>query len=349
MNLPNSPFLPINKLSTVFSSTSATYKFYWFLSILELVEEGNSKILKRNIFSRMISNSWYTVNYFKVSFGKQDLIQDAVKTIMQIENLRINENKNVINAVLQTTEKLETIKILNHFDKNVPHWFISSWFSGSRNDIYSLSQDFDHGCLYRLEKDHIEINPIWISYLKMNSKILKDFCFWNLSLFLQKRNPNVPDIPNKISRSITRNSLLKQTNEYWKLVFNELGSIDCIFTNTRLFFDEKKYALDHFIPYAFISHDLIWNLVPIDRTFNSFKGDRLPSINSHFDKFCNLQKTAFEIVKTHNPKNRYLEEYLSIFPDLEENNEFDFVRYKETIQPLITIASNNGFSFMKDL
>ncbi|MBF4491481.1 hypothetical protein IR010_02940 [Flavobacterium sp. MR2016-29] len=346
MSLPYSQYLSINKLSSVFANTSASYKFYWFLAILELVEEGSTQIDKQRIFARMISNSWYTVNYFHISFGKQDLIQEAVKAILRIENLKINENRSIINSVLENTQEIETLKLLNHFDKNVPHWFISSWFSGNRSEIYFLSQNFDHGCIYRLDKDYIEINPIWISYLKMNSKILKDFCFWNLSLFLQKRNPNVPDIPNKISKSLARNSLIKQTNEYWKLVFNELGTIDCVFTNNRLLFDEKKYALDHFVPHAFVSHDLIWNLIPIDKKFNLFKSDKLPPLDRYFDKFYTLQKTAFEIVKSYNSKNKYLEEYLSIFPDLDGG--FNYLRYKETIQPLITIASNNGFSYMKD-
>jgi hypothetical protein len=333
MNLPASYNLPVNKLASVFSSTSATYKFYWFLAIIELVEEGNTNISKRKIFSRMISNSWCTVNYFHVSFGKQDLIQEAVRTILKIENLTIDENKKTLHTVLETTLNLETIQVLNHFDKNVPHWFISPWFSGNsnRNSIYSLSQNFDSGCLYSLEKDSITINPNWISYLKENSRLLKDFCYWNLCLFLQKRNPNVPDIPNKISRTITRKSLTKQTNEYWKLVFQELGSIECIFTGNQLVFDEKKYALDHFVPHAFVSHDLMWNLIPIDRAYNSSKSDKLPSLDRYFDKFFNLQKTGFEIVKSHSAKNKYLEDYLTIFPDLENDNAFDYVRYKESI------------------
>ncbi|OHT43643.1 HNH endonuclease domain-containing protein [Flavobacterium tructae] len=347
MNIPKQDFLSTNKLASVFSNTSATYKFYWFLAILELVEKDNFNIEKRKIFSRMISNSWYTVNYFQISFGKQDLIQDAVRAIIKTENLTINENRNKINSVLENTNNIQTIRILNHFDKNVPHWFISSWFSGTRNEIYLLSQNFDYGCLYRLEKDYIEINPIWISYLKLNSKILKDFCYWNLSIFLQKRNPNVPDIPNKIYKTITRNSLIKQTNEYWKFVFNELGAVDCIFTDKKLVFDEKRYALDHFVPHAFVSHDLIWNLIPIDKNFNSFKSNKLPLIDKYFDRFYTLQKTAFEIVKSSNSKNKYLEEYLGIFPDLDDSG-LDYIRFKETIQPLITIASNNGFSYMKE-
>jgi hypothetical protein len=350
MNLPVSDNLPVNKLASVFSSTSATYKFYWFLAIIELVEEGNTNIPKRKIFSRMISNSWYTVNYFHVSFGKQDLIQEAVRTILKIEILTVDENKKTINTALENTVNIETVQVLNHFDKNVPHWFISPWFTGNnnRNSIYSLSQNFESGCLYSLEKDSITINPNWISYLKANSRLLKDFCYWNLCLFLQKRNPNVPDIPNKINRIITRKSLTKQTNEYWKLVFQELGSIECIFTGKRLVFDEKAYALDHFVPHAFVSHDLMWNLIPIDRTYNSSKSDKLPSIEKYFDEFFNLQKLGFEIVTSKTPKNKYLEDYLTIFPDLQDGNTFDYLRYKESIQPLITIAHNNGFSFMVD-
>lgn len=348
MNLPNSSCLPVNKLASVFSNTSATYKFYWFLAILELVDEGNTTIPKRKIFSRMISNAWYTVNYFHVYFGKQDLIQEALRNILKVENLTIDENKSKITAILENTTNKTTIRLLNHFDLNVPHWFVSPWFSGNRNDIYSYSKDFDHGCLYSLEKEYININPIWTSYLKHNSKLLKDFCYWNLALFLQKRNPNVPDIPNKLIKGISRNSLVKQTNEYWKPVFREEVYLECIFTGNKLFFDEKKFALDHFVPHAFVSHDLMWNLIPIDKSFNSLKSDKLPSLNKYFDRFFKLQKTAFDIVKSHNSKNKYLEEYLTIFPDLEGDKGFDYLRYKESIQPLITIASNNGFSLMKD-
>ncbi|TDO96070.1 hypothetical protein EV145_11243 [Flavobacterium sp. 245] len=41
MSLPNSQIVPIDKLSSVFSNTSSTYKFYWFLALLELMEDGN--------------------------------------------------------------------------------------------------------------------------------------------------------------------------------------------------------------------------------------------------------------------------------------------------------------------
>ena len=351
MNLPQSTILPVNKLSSAFRSTSATYKFYWLLAIVELVEEGHFKLEKRNIFARMISNSWYTVNYFHVSFGKQDNIQLAVEKILNIETLTIDEKKQSLNLCLEKSQNKQTINELMHFDKNVPHWFLTPWFpklpketdSDHRKRIYTDSQSFFNDSLYGLHKNFISINPSWIPYLQNNSKIIKDFCYWNLTLFLQVRNPNIPDIANKLIKPAVRNSLTKQTNEYWKLVFKELGFINCIFTETKLYFDKKNFALDHFVPHAFVSHDLIWNLLPIDKRFNSSKSDKLPRFEKYFDKFFELQKLAFDINKHHNSKSKYLEDYLSIFPSIDS---FEKEKFANTIQPLLTIANNNGFLYL---
>jgi hypothetical protein len=62
--------------------------------------------------------------------------------------------------------------------------------------------------------------------------------------------------------------------------------------------------------------------------------------------------TAIEIVMEKSPKNKFLEDYLTIFSDLDEVKSLPEyitkVKYKERIQPLITIASNNGFEFLHD-
>lgn len=346
MNLPTSNNLPIQKLASVFGSTVATYKYYWLIAIIELVEEGNSVILKKNIFSRMISNAWYTINYFKLSFGKSDNLQIAVKSILNSEKLHEDENKINLIDRLQNSNLKETINQLLHFDNNVPHWFLSPWFpKKSKTEIYKLSKTFNNDCLYALHNDFIEINPLWIEYLKSNTKIIKDFCYWNLTLFLQTRNPSVPDIANKLIKPATRNGLSKQTKDYWKLVFEKENGIECIFTGKKLIFDEKNFALDHFIPHNFVMHDLIWNLVPIEKKFNSSKSDKLPLFEKHFEKFYKLQKTAFEINKQNDCKSIYMDEYLAIFPNLDA---FDKEKFSNTIQPLITIASNNGFLFMNE-
>ncbi len=354
MHLPHSPVLTISNLAAAFKNTSATYKFYWLISIIESVELDEENILKKDLFARMICNAWYTVNYFRVSFGKQDLIQQAVQGILQNEPVTIDMKKEKLFDIINNSTNPETVKALHHFNATVPHWFLTPWFPKQKDKsdfshkkrIYASSLNFDNNSLYALHDDSITVNPEWISYVKLNARILKDFCYWNLSLFLQTRNPNVPDIPNKLIKPVLRNTLSKQRNNYWNIVFKKLGNVECIFTGNQL--SISNFALDHFIPHAFVSHDLIWNLIPVDKNYNSKKSDSLPSMEKYFDKFFALQKTAYEIVLKENPKSKLIEDYLTIFPQLASTADFDYVRYKESIQPLITIAHNNGFPHFND-
>jgi hypothetical protein len=344
MRLPDSNSLPVNLLAACFNKTVATYKFYWFLSIIQEIENGNFLIQKRNLFARMISNAWYTVNYFRVSFGKQDLIQDAVYYIKEMEKITINEEKKIIFQKLSSTKNQSTVHQLWHFNNNVPHWFLSPWFPKKvKSEIYYASKTFSENCLYALHNEIIEINSEWIEYLTSNARVLKDFCYWNLTLFLQAKNPNVPDIPNKLIKPATRKNLNNQRKYFWDLVVQERGSVKCIYTGNDL--KIGNYAIDHFIPHSFASHNLIWNLIPSDIPFNIFKGNKLPPLEIYFDSFFKLQKEAVEIVSTKLPKNKLLEDYLTIFPDLD--NSFTEEKFRETIQPLITIASNNGFEYLR--
>ncbi|WP_425077294.1 HNH endonuclease domain-containing protein [Psychroserpens sp. S379A] len=342
MQLPFSLEIPISKLASVFRNTSATYKFYWFWGILESIEEGKSTINKKEIFARMLSLSWYTVNYFHISFGKQDLIQQAIFNVKDLENLSIDDKQSVILNRLIKSKNPETIKLLLHFDNNVPHKFLSPWLgSGSRAKVYEQSLDNNINAPYQLHKEHIVINNKWFNYFKNNLGILKSFSFWNLALFLQSRNPNVPDIPNKIHRPIIRGSLNKHKQKFWDIVLNELGYINCIYTNEKLVVGD--YIIEHFLPHQFVAHDLMWNLIPADSQFNSKKSDKLPPFEKYFDDFYYLQKEGFEIIKKISPKNKFLQDYLTIFPEM----SFDKSKFVEHIQPMLTIAHNNGFQYLK--
>ena len=209
--------------------------------------------------------------------------------------------------------------------------------------IYCASKIFSENCPYALFDETIKINSEWINYFTTNTRVLKDFCYWNLTLFLQTKNPNVPDIPNKLIKPAVRSSLTKQRAQFWDIVIKELGSVNCIYTGEKLTIG--NYAVEHFIPYNFVSHDLIWNLIPADKSFNSSKNDKLPPLEKYFNSFFALQETAIEIVRNKKPDSRLLEDYLTIFPDLDKN--FSKEKFRERIQPLITIASNNGFEFLK--
>jgi hypothetical protein len=241
-----------------------------------------------------------------------------------------------------TSTNKETIKELNHFDHNVPFKFLSPWL-GAHNErlMYQLSQENYNYPPYSLYKDCILMQPDWMDYFQRNAGVLKDFCYWNLALYLQSKNPNVPDLPNKLKRPDKRGSLLKHKKDFWDLVITELGSVDCIYTGKKLI--TGTYAVEHFVPFQYVAHDLMWNLVPADPNFNSMKSDKLPRLDSYFDNFFDVQKEGVKIVKKMNPKNKFLEDYLSIFPTLDFSKE----KYRETIEPMLMIASNNGFRYME--
>lgn len=340
--LPEYPNISISKLTAVFKNTSATYKFYWFWAILQAIEDGKKVIKKREIFARMITLSWYTVNYFHISFGKQDLIQSAILEIKDIESLSVDANQKTILETLLKTTNSKTLSILNHFDKNVPHKFLSPWLSSAnKSKIYSLSLDDDFKAPYLLYKDSIKISNNWWAYFNRNSGILKTFCYWNLTLFLQSRNPNVPDIPNKIQRPINRGNLSKHKKKFWDLVINEIGAISCIYTGKNL--NIGDYVIEHFVPYQFVAHDLMWNLIPADSSFNSKKSDKLPNFDLYFNSFFEIQKIGVDIIKSNTPQNSFLEDYLPIFPDLNVKKD----KFEEHIKPMLSVAHNNGFQYLQ--
>ncbi|KLT64747.1 HNH endonuclease domain-containing protein [Pedobacter sp. BMA] len=344
--------LPINLLTASFNSTAAAYKFYWLLSILDEVADGEYYIPKHRLFVGMVASSWYTINYFKISFGKQDQLHKAVEEIGLLEGINIDEDRVRIRKRLNKSNHPQTQRLLWHFNKQVPHRFLSPWFPSKGENqkyIYEASGRFENDCLYAVNDTHVTINPIWADYLTKNMGVLKSFCYWNLSLYLQKHNPNVPDIPNKLIKPAKRNGLAKQ-RKFWNTIIGELGSVDCIYNNSKL--QVGNFAVEHFIPYAFVSHDLIWNLIPASPSFNSSKSDRLPPLDKYFDGFYHLQKQAIEITKHKAVKEPLLEDYLSIFPDLESLTSLpdDYkIKFRSTIEPLITIAGNNGFEMMQEV
>ena len=341
MNLPEDFRVDTARLAGCFRNTSATYKFYWFLALLAEAKKGQEKIDKISLFAQMVAQAWHAVNYFKISFGAADKLGRAISRIRDTEGLAVDAGPDEVYRALIQSERKETKRELRHFDANVPHKFLSPWLdSGTKGTVYERSRE---GCNhpYALYNDHILLQPVWGDYFKNYAGILRGFCLWHLTLFLQVRNPHVPDIPNKLMRPERRGSLSAHKTRFWDLVVDELGGVNCIYTGRRLGVGE--YAMEHFIPFQFVAHDQMWNLIPADPSFNSSKGDRLP-LDRHFDGFCTLQRKAVGIVKSIQSENRFLEDYLHMF----KTHDFDDVVFRQTMVSLRDIAANNGFLLMKD-
>ena len=347
MTLPNSRKLPISAFAGIFSNTTATYKFYWFVAMLDIVvKERKTRISFWEIIAGMVAESWYPIHYFKLSFGKSDSLFDKSLEIQNAFQISIESDKDKIKKYL--LDNLNgTKKFLRVFTLNVPYRFLSPWIKYTYDeDVVAKSQRFENDCLYAIYGDEIVINDNWVEYLTEHYTILRDFAFWNLTEFLQKRNPNVPDVPSKLIKPILRDSLTKQ-HKFWDAYIETVGSIRCIYTNKPLI--AKDYDLDHFIPWSFVSHNLLWNLLPADSSINSSKSNNLPPLDIYLKPYAELHHNALKTIYPKNPNNKILEDYLTVYDSVGElvrMSDDDFCNvFQKTFSPLAQIAENMGFKY----
>ncbi|MBR2193268.1 MAG: HNH endonuclease [Bacteroidaceae bacterium] len=355
MHIPQSDILTTNRLGKIFASTAATYKFFWFVSIMQIhAKSDNPRISVWDIVIRMVANAWYPIHYFRLSFGKNDSLFDIVMNLQHITQIPIDANvETIISGLIKRIEDRRIRGHLNTLTQNVPFRFLSPWVKYTWDeDVIKRSQMLENGCLYSLHKNgadfYIILNPAWDTYLHTHYIILMDFAYWNLTLFLQTRNPNVPAIPNKLIRPDVRTSLTKQHN-YWNMVMTIGGPIHCIYTNTELHPDD--YALDHFIPWSFVCHDLLWNLIPSNGSINSSKSNKLPDLNYYLPKLATMQHHSIKVMIGANKEPKVMEDFVSLgysAKDLADMNS-DLFReiYERTFNPINQIALNMVFETWK--
>lgn len=355
MLIPQSNILTTRHLNRVFDKTVATYKYYWFLGILDLyVKQGKTRMDVWEIMISMVANAWYPVNYFRLSFGKSESLYEAILTLQRENNIPINIGvKDLIDLLQSMVQRPDIRKQLNFLQLNVPFRFLRPWIDTSDDrEMVKRSQTFENGCLYKLVKENgtlwIELNPSWLVYLQENYDILSSFAYWELTNFLQVRNPNVPNIPNKLIKTEERNSLSAH-RKFWNIAINGGLEVRCLYTNKVL--EERDYDLDHFIPWSFVSHDLLWNLMPADSSINSSKSNKLPDLNLYLPKLAEAHQAALRINLEKGKQVKLLEDYLSLGHTPQDLIKMDREHlldcFYQTFTPMFQIAQNMGFELWK--
>ena len=355
MQIPNSDILSTNRLGKIFSNTVATYKYFWFVSIMQIhAKSDNPRIDVWDIVIRMVANAWYPIHYFRLSFGNSDSLFDIVIELQRMTQIPIDANADtIINGLKENLANKKIKKLLNILTLNVPYRFLRPWIDTSDDkEMVRRSQTLENNCLYALYRNgkdfYIMLNQGWNKYLHNHYNILVDFAYWNLTLFLQVRNPNVPAIPNKLIRPEVRNSLTKQHN-YWDMVMTIGGPIHCIYTDKEL--HPMDYELDHFIPWSFVSHDLLWNLIPSDSSINSSKSNNLPDLNIYLPKLAKLQHHSLQLMIKNNKESKVMEDFISLGYTARELANMDGALFRElyerTFNPINQIALNMGFEIWK--
>lgn len=343
----------------------ASYKMYWLLAILDEVQEGNIEIEFRKLITRMIAYAWYPISKFRLYFGAWDNLGKVVNYISDTYNLKPNINKGELIKFIYSSDDKELNKMIKNLTYNVPHKFLSPFYDGIAKEpplktVMILSKE-NKRWIYEIyrnsdEENCIRIREGWDDYLKYNYKMIQGWVYYKLVCFLQKRNPNVPGIAMKLEAPLNR-KLIPQT-KIWTSIIERKNIIDLY---TGLPFTKENYkehgnlSMDHFIPWSFVLHDQMWNLVPTFKNINSQKSDNLFNYEDYIEGLAQLQYDAFCFVVDEKRENE-IEEYRGILrvPDAvafkgEGSYEEFFKRYKDGTCPIYNIAANQGFKVVNGI
>ncbi|MDU6521133.1 HNH endonuclease domain-containing protein [Clostridium sp.] len=343
----------------------ASYKMYWLLAILDEVQEGNIEIEFRKLITRMIAYAWYPISKFRLYFGACDNLGKVVNYISDTYNLKSNINKGKLIDFIYNSDDKELNKMIKNLTYNVPHKFLSPFYYDIAKEpplktVMILSKEHKRWIyeIYRNsdEENCIRIREGWDDYLKYNYKMIQGWVYYKLVCFLQKRNPNVPGIAMKLEAPVNR-KLTTQT-KIWTSIIERKNIIDLY---TGLPFTKENYkehgnlSMDHFIPWSFVLHDQMWNLVPTFKNINSQKSDNLFNYEDYIEGLAKLQYDAFCFVVDEKRENE-IEEYRGILrvPDAvafkgKGSYEEFFKRYKDGTCPIYNIAANQGFKVVNGI
>jgi hypothetical protein len=367
-NLPIADNLNISALSELFDSTTNSYKYLYFLSLLDILRRRNfdnlSAISFREIIVEMLANAWYPHKYFKLSFGIQDQIANKLDALELEITEPILKFRDTDKKLLRTTVNNQNIDdIVNYISRYVPYRLIRPFFTQDTRGlkdydvnpaIINLSNNqFDtQKPLYCFNADNqkdcnaIIIHPDWVEYLEKNYTIVRGWVSWEWLNYMQQRNPSIPNVVNKLFMPQQRDSLIKQT-QYWKTIL-EHQDIKCIYSQVQL--NKDEISLDHYLPWSFVAHDQLWNLIPTTKSVNSSKSNNLPS-RKYFSDFVKLQYLGLDIYRQKVSQSKWLNDVESFVAELKVNQANDLLNleiltnaYEKTIQPLSSLATIQGFS-----
>jgi len=353
-SLPYSPDLKVDRLAGIFNKYTNSYKFLWFKAILNILKSSENIIKIDEILFEILKEAYYPLYIFNLSFGSADGIRKIFDLYPVLKKKEFLFNPKRKDEILELIHRGAADDLKRYVPTRLLVPFVEDHLKGCKDQakdkriLYLLESTAvfsEEKTLYRFREESIEIHLDWKKYLEKNTSIIQGWYYYHWILFLQSRNPNVPAIPAKIMEHQTRNSLRLQ-RDFW-MAAARLTPLVCIYSGKPIRDDE--FHLDHFIPWSFVGHDQLWNLVPVDKIINSTKNDRIPH-RRFLEKMAERHHRALEETRRSMDSNTWNKTVESYQADLHIDLTGDIVleqvqsAYQTIVQSLLNLAVNSGFS-----
>lgn len=359
MQLPDSPKLNIGSLSRLFSNTSECYKLFWFQAIMTKLDEGKTRFTFDEIVNEMIADAWYMVTEYHLNLGPRDSLEAVVNHIYKTAAFKPSEDKKVLINYLESCDDSEVVRMKRILILNVPYRLQAPFMPNVKGKAWDVAparladeiNRQDHLLYYFIFinglKSEFELADEWIIYLKTNKEIVRGWIQYCMIEYLQRRNPNVPGIVDKLYPPRERD--LSRIIKYWKLVMS-INPISEIYGNTVL--TEQNISIDHFIPWSYVAHDEFWNLHPTTKSINSSKSNSLPDWDSYFTPFAKQEYLSYQMLwkydRVHDAFNKCAKKHLNTDAEfrlfVKDRSEQEFTgMLKDLIYPAYESAKTSGF------
>ena len=310
--------LDIEGFSKMMNSPSYCYKFYWLEAIVQLISANKTEATYDEIINKMISNAWYPVLEYHIHlsgiYGK-DIIKDnlerAVLRLQELSQLANNASDiEIINKLHEFSEDKELRFYKKELTKNVPYKALSGFANRGSEKInldssagrlrayYNKLSQSEILLPYTFNDDKglkrvINFNDGWIQMIRDNTVNILGWIQLEKVKWLQNNNPEVPGLVYKLAPADEKMRKLTNARKLWDAVLEVKPIVD-VFKNEPI--DAEKYDLDHFIPWSFVMNDELWNLMPMDSSWNSKKNNKLPKWDLFFDQFADNQFDLYELL-----------------------------------------------------
>jgi len=337
---------------------------FWFQAIVKAIVSGEEKAVYNELINQMIADAWYMVSEYKLNLGPNDTLENLVLYAYGISKLKSGEKSEAIHRFLNDCKDKELIAKKRVLTLNVPYRLQAPFMPDVKGKAWEGRVSEVAERINRHERlmyyfsnisglnSEIYFDKEWSEYIIANREIINGWIQFNMISYLQRRNPSVPGIANKIYPPEERK--LEKVKKLWRTIIALQPTYD-IYGGFEL--DKGDVSIDHFVPWSYVTHDELWNLHPTTRSINSKKSNSLPEWDLYFEKLAKTEYDAYLAAQTYavvqTEYQKCLKEHVND-PDIMEKlyrkgmDRATFVgTLRDIVRPVYSAAINMGFDIWR--
>ncbi len=310
-------------LSTLFttrSRNSTSYKYGFFKAILDNLYNVDADLVLTfdQLFGKFAEIYWNLVTKYKVKQMPGEKTS-AVETVLTafVEKYHIAEG-----VPFESFTDEQKIQLAQRVKNKCKHNVVGALYGDTGQIFYSFSK----------QGEWIRFNPQVYQYVCRRKTALEKLNYYEWAKYLEKINTaeTTLNLLTKLDESAKRSNL----EVYRQILFDEFESRECFYCGRRL--KNDGIQVDHFIPWAFIKDDKLWNMVLACPTCNNKKRDKLAP-----ESFLNKLVIRNQDIRLH----YYNDSVTKVHKGADVRGAEEMRNYrKEGLLSIYTYAQENGYN-----